>query len=546
MAGAIQESVAAAGGALQFAGISSAAQATVNGCRNIKGGTYLFPTNYPVQYLVGTRLDTGKIYAWDTSDAHGDFHLPDWKTDTLYLMPPPQTGVVMTNTMILAAKEIWLDPVNGSDTEGDGTEENPYETLQMGVTAGAANAFVYCKKGSYAKGGVVDAGITNRVYLNWRASRYVGVEGASKTFIEGAADATTVASQPGCGPAAVRGAFVGGTPITGFEGFTFRNCHTDAKANGVSSANGHKGCVCWSSSATATFSDCVIDASCSAAENAFLGCRLYRCVATNLAYAAVPAQNTSLVACLLENCRHATTWQVGRGFHCVMRNSGTLGWNYACIGADSDNVRPTSESVRFAGSIMHNYSSYYSGTTGYVRDDPQFVATSGVGIRRSSPAFTCGERPTAANYGAEYYKYVNTDFYGRPMAFVNGKPVAGADQLGEFKIFAARNFAVEEATPGVAESSDGVVSLPQGQSLLVTVPAGALDVSGGYVMRVVVPAGGRLSVAVNGSVRDLGAGEYDLRLPRTPLETTLAASSVAGTSTLCSLKRGAGMTIVFH
>ena len=544
-AGALQETVATAGGALQFHGISATSQVIVNGWRSIKAGTYLFPTSYPVQYLVEAQLSTGKIYAWDTSEEHGDFHLPEWNTGAVYLMPPPSQSIVMTNTMVLAAGELWLDPEKGSDTEGDGTEEHPYETLQKGVSAGTDNTFVYCKKGTYSKGSTSGGGIGNRVHLNWAARRFVGVDGASDTFIDGASDTTTVDSQPGCGPAAMRAIYVNGAPITSFEGFTFRNCHTDAKGSGVSESAGHRGCVAYSSSANVMFSDCVIDATCSAAANAFLGCRLYRCVATNLPYAVIPAQNTSLISCVLENCRHATSWQTGRGFHCTMRNSGTLAWNYACIGADSDNIRPTSESVYFAGSIMHNFSSYYAGTTGYIRDNPLFTSAAGAAVRRSSPAFTCGEIPTDSNYGAQYYKYVGTDFYGRPLTFVDGKPVAGADTLGVFEMFAHRWLAVTDATCNVTETSDGTISVPQGHALSVAAPTGTLDVPGGLVLRFVVPSGGRLAVSFGDDVREFEEGEHEYRLESSS-GMTLTMSSVAGTSTLCSLKKGGGFVIMYY
>ena len=545
-AGAVQEVVEAAGGALQFDNISSTAGVTVNGWKSIKPGAYLFPTNYPEQYLVGPALVTGKIYAWSTADGHGSFHLPDWKTDSLYLMPPPQTDVVMTNTLRLATGEVWLDPEEGNDVSGNGTEEHPYQTLQKGREAAVTDyTFVYCKKGNYDKGGSFYWGVTNRVYIGTRAVRFVGVDGATETFITGAADSNSpVEEQPGCGSAAIR-AIASGSCTSGFEGFTFRNCHSAAQQEGEGAAVGHQGCVMRTTGSAVTIMDCVVEANCGAAANAFTGGRLVRCFIKGLTSGIPTYSDVTLTGCLVENCKSSEYWPSGHGFHCTLRNSGTLAWNYACIGSGGARIR-TSNAAKFAGSVMHNYTTYEAGTTGYVTDDPLFASLTGPSVRRCSPAFTCGEVPTAENYGAEYYKYVSTDFYGRPLTFVNGKPVAGADQLGVFEIFAKKRFTATKATTDVTESANGVISVPQGGSMTVVAPAGALNRRGGLVLMMSVPADGSLSLAVNGVTYDFGAGTHSLKLPSGASATELRFTGIAETSTLLALNSGAGFALSFR
>ena len=543
-AGAVQEVAEAAGGALQFDNISSTAGITVNGWKNVKPGAYLFPTNYPAQYLVGPALSSGKIYAWSTAAEHGSFHLPDWKTDSLYLIPPPQTGVVMTNTLCLAVGEVWLDPEEGNDVSGDGTEGNPYQTLQKGRDAAVDDyTFVYCKKGNYDKGGSFYWDITNRVYIGTRAVRFVGVEGAAETFITGAADPNPpVEAQPGCGSAAIR-AIASGSCTSGFEGFTFRDCHSAAQAEGESAKNGHQGCV-MRTTGSVVVRDCVVESSCGAVANAFTGGRLERCKISGLASGVPVYSDVTLAGCLIENCKSSDYWPTGRGFHCTLRNSGTLAWNYACVGAGGARIR-TSNAAKFAGSVMHNYKTYEAGTTGYVTDDPLFVSSTGVDVRRASPAFTCGEIPAADNYGAEYYKYASTDYYGRPITFVDGRPVAGADQLGVFKMFAHRNFTVTEATPRVAEAVDGSISVPQGERLVASADAGAFA-SGAFALKISVPTGGSLSVSLNGKVCGFEAGEHMLRLPEASSAVELVVSADVGTSTLLALKHDSGTVFVFR
>lgn len=543
-AGALQETAVPAGGGLMFNGISSTSQVKVNGWRSIKAGSYLFPTSYPCQYRVEPVLESGKIYAWDTYDAHGDFHLPDAKTDVTYLMPPPQTDVVMTNSMILAKKEIWLDPEDGNDTTGTGEYDTPYRTLQKGVESSVDYTFIYCKAGTYAEGGGTNYwGVANRVYFGWRAARFIGVEGAENTFIRGEADTTSpVESQPGCGPAAMRAICVAGSGITGFEGFTFTNCHTLARADEVTEANGHQGGICRTTSSTVTFKDCVIDSSCTVASSCFSGARLVRCTAKGLSHG---IGGSTQVACYWEDCYANEYWPSSHGFHCTFRNMGTLAWNYACVGSGGARVR-TDSAAKFAGSVMHNYTTYEAGTTGYVTDDPLFASSTGPSVRRCSPAFTCGEVPTAENYGAEYYKHVSTDFYGRPLTFVNGKPVAGADQLGVFEIFAKKRFTATAATADVTESANGVISVPQGGSMTVVAPAGALNRRGGLVLMMSVPADGSLSVAVNGVTYDFGAGTHSLKLPSGASATELRFTGIAETSTLLALNSGAGFALSFR
>ena len=423
----MQATATAVGGALQFDEISSKAGVIVNGWKSIKPGAYVFPTNYPVLYLVSPALSSGKLYAWTTSSDHGSFHMPDWKTDTLYMMPPPSSGVIMTNALQLAAGEVWLDPDFGDDDNGDGTENNPYETLQKGYSASKDYTFVYCKAGSYAKGGEANYG-NNRIYTHSRALRFVGVDGATNTFIVGAADSSNpVESQPGCGPEAVRGISVG-SGTTGFEGFTFRDCHTSSSNDG--DGNSRQGSAMRTTSNNVTIQDCIIESSCSSASHAFTGGRLVRCHFKNLA-SGVPAYSLArLSGCLIENCP-ASDWPAGAGYHCTLRNSGILGNNYLCIASGKlTSTAFASGHSKHAGSLYWGFTTSVPSGTDYTVERPRFASSHGAEIRRISPAFTCGEVPTAANFGAEYYKHVCTDFFGNPIAFTDGKPVAGADQIG--------------------------------------------------------------------------------------------------------------------
>lgn len=490
VAGAVQGVAEAAGGALRFMGISFQQSVRVNGWRSTKKGAYVFPEKWPVQYRVEPVLETGKLYAWDTSEEHGSFYLADAKTGTTYLMPPPQKDVVATNTMTLAELEIWVDPVNGDDANA-GTEDKPLRTLQKAVDTGSGkNTFAYCKKGTYAEGETESLGSLNRCVLGWNNIRFVAVEGPEKTFIEGkAADNSPNSDLPGCGDGAVRGFCVNGSGIASVERFTFRNCFTHSKEKGETVVEAHQGAVMRSTGSAFTIMDCVIE-NCASASSVFCRGRIVRCKVSNLKNIGLVCDSTYATGCFFEN--NTCDSYSGVGINCTFRNSGMLLANYACVASGGSKVVAANIC---AGSVVHGFGEYAVGTEGYTTENPCFAAQSGAEILRSSPAFACGEVPTADNYGAEYYKYACTDFFGRRLMFIDGKPVAGADHMGLFSMFWRRGFSVSPASCKVLEDGEGCVELPEGESISIS-KAAVADVTDRRrcVLRFVVPEGGSFSV----------------------------------------------------
>lgn len=544
VAGAVQEVAETVGGALRFNGLSRENRIAVNGWECSWSGTYAFATEYPAQFLVSSRVRSGKLYAWITSADHGDYRAPDAFTDSVYLMPPPQPEAVMTNTLLMAAGEIWLDPENGSDETGDGTEDAPYRTLQKGNDIAEEYWFVYCKAGSYDSGEKTywSNDVSNRVTVT-KSLRFVAVDGPEETFIVGAADEDSpVETQPGCGPKAVRGV-AAGSNYTVIEGFTFRDCHTLAQASGESTKNGHQGCVLRCGGKLPSIMDCVIEANCGAAANAVTGARVIRCRFKGLK-SGMPAYSTSMLSgCLLENCSNSRDWPSGTAYHCTLRESGIFGKNIACIA--SGGLRAKKSGITYAGSVVHGFDVYDAGITGIVNEDPLFADTSGAAVRRASPAFSCGEIPTADNFGADYYKYACTDYYGRPIAFVDGKPVAGADQSGTFLFFDRTDLTVADAPMTVTESSDGKVSVPAGETVSLRVPAAA-DPARNRMFTFTVPAGAELSVVVGGTTNAFTEGVHDFML-RPPDESVgMLITSVNGACGLEYLRYYNGTVLLFR
>lgn len=142
-----------------------------------------------------------------------------------------RAGQVQTVSATTTSNIFYADPVNGSDETGDGSESNPYKTLNKAVHKTTANFVVRAKAGDYNEGGEHYAGITNRVVVPDTLAgilRVVAVDGPEATFITGAL-ATSGDTANGTGPDAVRCIAVASTNKyhAAFQGFTIRDGRTD-------------------------------------------------------------------------------------------------------------------------------------------------------------------------------------------------------------------------------------------------------------------------------------------------------------------------------
>ena len=135
-----------------------------------------------------------------------------------------------------AAAEIWVDPTSaGSDEEGDGSEANPYHTLQHAIDQVSAHyTVIHAKRGDYREGGGISDGIRSRVNFSGKDFHILlkSVEGPEVTTIWGEADTDTVnsATEPGCGTNAVR-CVCGRSARSAIQGFTLRDGHAFASGD---------------------------------------------------------------------------------------------------------------------------------------------------------------------------------------------------------------------------------------------------------------------------------------------------------------------------
>lgn len=151
-----------------------------------------------------------------------------------------RAGQVQTVTTISTQNIYWTDPVNGNDDTGDGTEANPYLTLQKAITATTNRHVVYAKAGDYAEGSRSVSGFTSRVGVPDTLTtdlRVLAVDGPEVTFITGqygTGDATYK-----LGTDAIRCVGVASTNNNvAIQGFTLRNGRTSSDANGSQTMGG--------------------------------------------------------------------------------------------------------------------------------------------------------------------------------------------------------------------------------------------------------------------------------------------------------------------
>ena len=134
---------------------------------------------------------------------------------------------VQTLSPALTTNIAWADADNGDDETGDGSEGNPYKTLQKALNS-RADAYSVCvcaRPGNYNEGGATFLDLATRLYVSDKRGgtvRVWAVDGPDKTFITGAVDPETGA----CGTNAVRCVGIANTNKTVVQGFTLRNGYT--------------------------------------------------------------------------------------------------------------------------------------------------------------------------------------------------------------------------------------------------------------------------------------------------------------------------------
>lgn len=453
-AGAVQATGTPAAGALWFNGMIS-----VNGrmSRNGNAATYVYPDAFPTQYCVQAVLGSNEYlyrlarYNPNNGKIGGVYPSivpqPDGR---MWLMPPVNRLVTVTNGMQKAAKVLWVDVANGRDDWGDevtdkGSSSYPYATIQAAVNAVSKDvaSIVNVLPGVYSSSvtEVSDLG-RFRLCVKGKQVRIVAVEGPENTVICGEPDPDTkdlATDIAGMGTNAVRCAYLEGSGVY-LQGFTIANGYSDhdipAYKGGM---NGAAVCSKDGADNRSSVIDCVIT-NCHSYGSGIHETMLYRTrVLDCFSKTKYFVQDGIVWGCYFRGCSNASTGGATTGiinsdayqstFVGTPGRGRLCGTGYVSYNSIWDGCASVFSDCQFTNSLTWNVKTYWGDNSASVEADPLFVSREEDGVLRSdSPAVGMGCDLWESNYGDRFWRFGGGDINGDPMVFTDGRPTIGAFQ----------------------------------------------------------------------------------------------------------------------
>lgn len=264
----------------------------------------------PYSYIMVESRNGEDVFGFTTANVLMNGHSTSYKNlyplgygrGTEFLIRPAG-GSAVTYTYVRAASVKWVDPKDGKDEDGRGSEDAPCKTLQYAADNSTAKGVVYLKAGEYREGegsavGDSDWLVTTKARLTIKKSlRICGVEGAEKTFVCGRESTDSGFVNTGCGSGALRCiAFCTGDADGAVQGVTLTGGRTDSDPVGKLKAAGKKAynidCFNWaggafigwswtsSSQIHIQFFDCIISNCVAYRASAACNGAFHRCVFT--------------------------------------------------------------------------------------------------------------------------------------------------------------------------------------------------------------------------------------------------------------------------
>ena len=445
-AGAVQTvAPASASAALE---IDSAAD--LNDTR-IPAGAWICSETWPVQYKIRPVVPADKtFYAYYHPKVSSDqeqlriYQQPD---GNMYVIPPPATAAASQKlTAKYAAAEIWVDPSeDGSDEDGDGTESAPYKTLQKAVDMVTDDyTLIRARRGEYASGGKTVSNLLSRVDFSAVGTKCVllrAEDGPEATAIVGESDSTTLddAGEPGCGASAARCAMLNyNTAIQGFTLKGGRTLNRNAVTDGTTSDWGKNGAAVYgryvNSHSRGQLLDCVVT-NCIGVNSVLFACHAKRCrVVGNTSRSYLFNRGEYMATLVYDNVSSGYLVNGAASYMCTYaRNtkhaaaSEYVNWSANCIPQYSVFVggRAARESSNDYGNYVWNQGTTASLSANSTIADPLLVDIAGGDLR----PFVFSPVIHGASATGNFYKYVTSDFQGKPLAIsADGLLSAGACQ----------------------------------------------------------------------------------------------------------------------
>ena len=453
--------VKTAGGAVQYDDL-----VLVDGYSGWRVGLYAF-SEEPCGLLQVRPPDGQTFFRVSRGDGQGCIRYPEMD-ETMWEACPPE-GIVVTNFVAWVADYMYVAP-NGDDETGDGSAQKPYQTLAYCCTAARSgkNTLVYAAEGNYDKGGIVGAGMTNRIAFSGRRIRFKGA-GRGKSFIIGQRSPSP-GDADGRGPGAIRCAYLGSAWAC-IQGFTLKDGYADSGETSDACNQGGLVHISGTLSDANNICDCELIGGAAYRGNIVMNGSLTRCIVHGAkGYGGGACRETRIEDCVFYGNDFPTMSATVNANDCVINQSTFVANGYA-----HGTTAHIHNSVMMSVGSASNWSAMGDvSNTVYWADGGSYYAGAGdtcekCDVRLADPQNgDC--RPLATSPAVtrkfdvlpDYWKHPVTDVNGVPLRLTDGKVLCGAVQTPVMVVVA------NPPADGAFTSGAGTNVLEKGESVTVT------------------------------------------------------------------------------
>ena len=393
---------------------------------------YAFAEMWPTQFTVqAVNKGNPAVYAFNVN---GSTKFPTMD-DAVYIVPPESGERVYTNSVIAAAKTVYVnpDPEIGFDERTSGMAANtPYRTLKAAIAAcnKTHNCVVRAGEGDYKSGETYVSGASNRVSLTYR-TRILGA-GADKSVIWGAPDPSTGKT----GTKATR-CIYSAAGISCVQGFTIRDGYTNGSSSDSVETRG--GGVLYNSTGASSdlrIIDCVITNCWSYRGGAGFSGAYERCRISDCHGGGGIMRYATMMSCIVDNqnCTSAASGSNNTAYQTTLVGQGNSSYIFSSDNTLKNCILMSAKSFTVSaasGTIVYDVASYPK--TGITNVNPLLADVAAGDYRPSirklgrktvgvSPVFGAGE------WIDEPSCFMLADFNAKPLNLIDGKPAVGAYQ----------------------------------------------------------------------------------------------------------------------
>lgn len=430
MAGAIQEAVVPQSGRYT---IATAGFVAPFGAATLSVDLWARTETYPAQIRFAKDGLNRPIYCHTVGTATASNYRPTEMDGSVVLTMPP-IGVTATGEVLFAQAELYVDPENGKDDDpahdGSSWAKAYRSVIKAGNSVTQTRTIVHCAAGDYTEanqGSIVLGGHHARIGRTSSTSYSVCYKGAGAggSVVYGAADPEHLDDgEYGCGPNACCGVYL---PAAGdiLQGFTIRDGHSSKWSADVDGRDG--GNV--RAYNTPIIADCII-ANGVARRNGAIdgGAYVFRCqFIGNNSYNGTLRSAKRYVSCYFSSNKTST----GTHFYDEPSCMYNCTYVYGAGGGQSrfGNLKDLYNSI-YSGNESMTASTFagggnvYWGMTGTwdregcTKLNPAFCdAATEPTLYCFSEALDKGLKPTAENFGANWWKFASTDLDGNLLQY---------------------------------------------------------------------------------------------------------------------------------